>query len=160
MLLSINSLTTILFQATLASESCNVPTTNSKMAVSRIKVTKENVVKTLRGVRVPPVLTYIENITNIMIGRDIVKYDRLIPLIMEAFIIIHTSDLIERKKNIFHLIKKSLVYTKIDTIHDVTIEMGCTCINYCDNINNMTNVSGNQKAIILLKPIGPSFPTG
>ena len=72
-------------------------------------MTRENVVKTLRGVRVPPVLTYIENITNIMIGRDIVKYDRLIPLIMEAFIIIHTSDLIERKQNIFHIIKRLFI---------------------------------------------------
>ena len=72
-------------------------------------MTRENVVKTLRGVRVPPVLTYIENITNIMIGRDIVKYDRLIPLIMEAFIIIHTSDLIERKQNISHIIKRLFI---------------------------------------------------
>ena len=109
MLLSINSLTTILFQATLASASCNVPNTKPKIANSRIKETRENVVKTLRGVRVPPILTYIENITNIMIGRDIVKYDRLIPLIMEAFIIIHTSDLIERKQNIFHIIKRLFI---------------------------------------------------
>ena len=109
MLLSINSLTNILFQATLASESCNVPNTKPKRPYCRIKETKENVVKTLRGVRVPPVLTYIENITNIMIGRDIVKYDRLIPLIMEAFIIIHTSDLIERKQNISHIIKRLFI---------------------------------------------------